>query len=87
VGLLEWAAGRHLFALSPLSDVESATLLNALLGRPALDADIQESLLERAGGNPLYAEEFARMTDGLPFYLRCYRTERNLVELRAAQTA
>src|SRR5205823_1836135 len=30
-------------------------------GRSVLPAESQTALLERAGGNPLYAEEFARM--------------------------
>ncbi|HEY6068850.1 MAG TPA: AAA family ATPase, partial [Gaiellaceae bacterium] len=59
-----WGGGKVNSAtilLSPLSDEESALLLHALLERPALDADLQATLLERAGGNALYAEEFARM--------------------------
>ncbi len=47
--------------LSPLSEDETATLLHALLGRSAIDAELQARLLEHAGGNPLYAEEFTRM--------------------------
>ncbi|MGH3127187.1 MAG: ATP-binding protein [Gaiellaceae bacterium] len=47
--------------LSPLSEGETATLLHALLGRSAIDAELQARLLEHAGGNPLYAEEFTRM--------------------------
>ncbi|MDX6485587.1 MAG: hypothetical protein QOF43_740 [Gaiellaceae bacterium] len=64
-----WGGGKINSAtilLSPLSDNESATLLHALLDRPALDADVQAALLERAGGNPLYAEEFVRMLDDRP---------------------
>jgi tetratricopeptide (TPR) repeat protein len=47
--------------LTPLSDDETARLLHALLGRSVLDAELHERLLEHAGGNPLYAEEFTRM--------------------------
>ncbi len=47
--------------LSPLSEDETATLLHALLGRSAIDAELQARLLDHAGGNPLYAEEFTRM--------------------------
>ena len=36
---------------------------HALLERAVLPADVQTTLIERAGGNPLYAEEFARMVD------------------------
>ena len=35
--------------------------LGALLERAVLPAETQAALLERAGGNPLYAEEFVRM--------------------------
>ncbi|MFY9580843.1 MAG: AAA family ATPase [Gaiellaceae bacterium] len=59
-----WGGGKVNSAtilLSPLSDEESARLLHSLLDRPALAAEVQAALLERAGGNPLYAEEFARM--------------------------
>jgi class 3 adenylate cyclase/tetratricopeptide (TPR) repeat protein len=49
--------------LAPLSDEETARLISALLERAALPAEMQRVLLERAGGNPLYAEEFVRLTD------------------------
>jgi class 3 adenylate cyclase/tetratricopeptide (TPR) repeat protein len=47
--------------LSPLSDTETAQLVSALLERAVLPAETQRALLERAGGNPLYAEEFVRL--------------------------
>ena len=47
--------------LSALSDTETRSLLDELLGRSALSAEAHRTLLERAGGNPLYAQEFARM--------------------------
>jgi class 3 adenylate cyclase/tetratricopeptide (TPR) repeat protein len=47
--------------LPSLSDAETATLVAALVGRSVLPAEVQALLLERAGGNPLYAEEFARL--------------------------
>ena len=34
---------------------------SALLERAVLPAETQQALLERAGGNPLYAEEFVRL--------------------------
>jgi predicted ATPase len=37
-----------------------------LLGRSVIDADVQARLLEHAGGNPLYAEEFSRMLTARP---------------------
>ena len=47
--------------LAPLTDAETATLVSALLERAVLPAETQQELLERAGGNPLYAEEFVRL--------------------------
>jgi class 3 adenylate cyclase/tetratricopeptide (TPR) repeat protein len=47
--------------LSPLSDMDTAKLVSALLEQAVLPAETQQLLLERAGGNPLYAEEFVRM--------------------------
>src|SRR5205823_10335718 len=39
----------------------TARLLAQLLERPLLEAASQRALLERAGGNPLYAEQFAEL--------------------------
>jgi class 3 adenylate cyclase/tetratricopeptide (TPR) repeat protein len=47
--------------LSPLTDTETARLIGALLERAVLPSETQQTLLERAGGNPLYAEEFVRL--------------------------
>jgi class 3 adenylate cyclase/tetratricopeptide (TPR) repeat protein len=47
--------------LGALSDLETALLVAALVGRAVLPVGVQALLLERAGGNPLYAEEFARL--------------------------
>jgi class 3 adenylate cyclase/tetratricopeptide (TPR) repeat protein len=47
--------------LSPLTDTDTTALIAALLGQPVLPPEVQALLLERAGGNPLYAEEFARL--------------------------
>ena len=47
--------------LAPLSDTETARLVSALLERAVLPAETQQALLEQAGGNPLYAEEFVRL--------------------------
>ena len=47
--------------LAPLSDTETAQLVSALLERAVLPAETQQQLLEQAGGNPLYAEEFVRL--------------------------
>ena len=48
-------------SLSSLSDEDTARLVAALLERNVLPAETQALLLERAGGNPLFAEEFVRM--------------------------
>ena len=47
--------------LAPLTDTETAELVSALLERAVLPAETQQRLLEQAGGNPLYAEEFVRL--------------------------
>jgi class 3 adenylate cyclase/tetratricopeptide (TPR) repeat protein len=47
--------------LSPLTDTDTTALIAALFGQPVLPTEVQALLLERAGGNPLYAEEFARL--------------------------
>jgi class 3 adenylate cyclase/tetratricopeptide (TPR) repeat protein len=47
--------------LAPLSSEETAQLIGALLDLTVLPAETQSALLARAGGNPLYAEEFVRM--------------------------
>ena len=58
--------------LSPLREDDTARLVGALLDQALLPAETQTALLERAGGNPLYAEQFARLyqergdTDDLP---------------------
>jgi class 3 adenylate cyclase/tetratricopeptide (TPR) repeat protein len=47
--------------LSRLSDSETAQLISTLLDRAVLPAATQTAILQRVGGNPLYAEEFVRM--------------------------
>jgi class 3 adenylate cyclase len=59
----DWGGGKPnalTISLSSLSDGDTARLLAELLGS-VLPAETQVELLARAGGNPLYAEEFARM--------------------------
>jgi len=55
--------GAITISLAPLSDPDCAALLSALLDRAVLPAEVQSELLGRAGGNPLYAEEFVRLLD------------------------
>ena len=47
--------------LAPLSPEETARLVSALLDASVIPAELQQPILERAGGNPLYAEEFVRL--------------------------
>src|SRR5436190_18629647 len=59
-----WGGGKPnalTLSISPLSDIETAHLLGQLLERTVIPAEVQASLLARAGGNPLYAEQFARL--------------------------
>jgi class 3 adenylate cyclase/tetratricopeptide (TPR) repeat protein len=59
-----WGGGKRnsvTISLGPLTDEETARLVSSLVGRSVLPADTQSALLERAGGNPLYAEEFVRL--------------------------
>ena len=60
----DYAAGyrnANTIGLSPLSEEETARLVSALLETAVIPAELQQPILERAGGNPLYAEEFVRL--------------------------
>jgi class 3 adenylate cyclase/tetratricopeptide (TPR) repeat protein len=59
-----WGGGKRnstTISLAPLTSDETARLVSALLSKAVLPAGTQAVLLERSGGNPLYAEEFVRM--------------------------
>jgi class 3 adenylate cyclase/tetratricopeptide (TPR) repeat protein len=59
-----WGGGKRnalTLSIGALSDDETAQLLQRLLDRAVLDANTQQAVLQRAEGNPLYAEEYARM--------------------------
>ncbi|MEP6978789.1 MAG: adenylate/guanylate cyclase domain-containing protein [Thermoleophilia bacterium] len=59
-----WGAGQrnaHTINLSPLSDQETAELVSHLITSTVLSQELERAILERAGGNPLYAEEFVRL--------------------------
>src|SRR5579884_719312 len=59
-----WSGGKlnaATLALTPLADDEAAQIIQAVLEQSMLPAETQRALLERAGGNPLYAEQFARL--------------------------
>ncbi|MDQ3379823.1 MAG: AAA family ATPase [Actinomycetota bacterium] len=59
-----WAGGKlnaTTLALAPLTADQTALLITHLLERSVLPVESQQTLLERAGGNPLYAEQFAEL--------------------------
>jgi class 3 adenylate cyclase len=58
-----WGGGKPnalTISLSPLSDEDTARLVGELLEQ-APRAELEAELLARAGGNPLYAEQYARI--------------------------
>jgi predicted ATPase/class 3 adenylate cyclase len=58
-----WGAGTrnsHTINLSPLSESETSELVQGLLEQNVSE-QVRLTILERAGGNPLYAEEFVRL--------------------------
>jgi len=70
-----WGGGKlnaTMLRVPALSDDDAARLIAELIGRAVLPAEIQAALLNRAGGNPLYAEQYAHMlaergsVEGLP---------------------
>ena len=59
-----WGGGKpnaSTLSLTALSGEDTARLVAALLDQALLPADVQAALLERAEGNPLYAQEYVRM--------------------------
>jgi class 3 adenylate cyclase/tetratricopeptide (TPR) repeat protein len=71
----DWGGGKRnalTVSLGPLSHDETAHLVESLLGRDPADRALREAVVDRAAGNPLYAEEFVRMQtaggglEGLP---------------------
>jgi DNA-binding SARP family transcriptional activator/class 3 adenylate cyclase len=68
-----WGGGKRnstTVSLAPLTSDETARLLSALLSKAVLPAKTQAVLLERSGGNPLYAEEFVRMLTDRGIFVR-----------------
>ena len=59
--LLEERPDRHVLWLGPLDDEATLELLGAVLLDEVLPPAARSRVLERSGGNPLYAIEFARM--------------------------
>jgi class 3 adenylate cyclase/tetratricopeptide (TPR) repeat protein len=61
-----WGGGKRnasTISLASLDDEATRRLVLALLDRTVLDAEMQQALVARAAGNPLYAEEFVRMLE------------------------
>jgi class 3 adenylate cyclase/tetratricopeptide (TPR) repeat protein len=59
-----WGGGKRnalTASLSPLSDEDTARLVDALLAVKLVRTERHSDLLAHAGGNPLYAEEYVRM--------------------------
>ena len=64
----DWAGERTVVELGPLAGADTARLVEALLAAHGLGAGVVPALLDRVAGNPLAAEEYARMVGerGLP---------------------
>jgi len=59
-----WGGGKRnasTVSLSPLADAEIRTLIDTVLRDSDVFSETPAALLARVGGNPLYAEQFARM--------------------------
>ncbi len=59
-----WGGGKlnaSTIGLAPLSSEHTARLIGRILERMLLPAETQTTLLDRAEGNPLYAEQFAQL--------------------------
>jgi class 3 adenylate cyclase len=59
-GVLTRVHGAHTVALAPLSDAETAVLIDELLGPDASVAPLSLTITERASGTPFFAEEIVR---------------------------
>jgi class 3 adenylate cyclase len=60
----DWGGGKRdavTIGLAPLSDEEMVQLVSSLSQRPLMDASLQQALIERSGGNPLYVTELLRL--------------------------
>jgi DNA-binding SARP family transcriptional activator/class 3 adenylate cyclase len=74
-----WGTGARnatTIALAPLADEHIARLGAALLDQAVMPSELQSLLLERAGGNPLYAEELVRLLNDQGLLSRRGRTLR-----------
>ncbi|MGB2954295.1 MAG: AAA family ATPase [Gaiellaceae bacterium] len=58
-----WGGGKpntFTISLQPLSEAETQELIGELIGSTLLAVEAERELLKRAGGNPLYAQEYVR---------------------------
>ncbi len=82
-----WGGGKAnaaTLSLTALSEQETATLIAEHLKEAVLPAEMQQTLLRRADGNPLFAEEYIRMLRDrghLKFEGGAWRVEGGVVEL------
>jgi class 3 adenylate cyclase/tetratricopeptide (TPR) repeat protein len=60
-GFAQGARNSTRIDLSPLSEAETGLLIAHLLESTVLPAEVQSAILARAGGNPLYSEEFVHL--------------------------
>ena len=60
-------------SLAALSDRETVQLVSALARSP-LTEEIERTILDRAGGNPLYVEELVRLSADRGLHAGCCRT-------------
>jgi hypothetical protein len=59
-GPLTQLTGAQTVALAPLSDSEAAALITELIGRHPTVGEVGHKVVERAAGNPFFAEEIVR---------------------------
>jgi predicted ATPase len=59
-GALTRVHGTQTIALEPLSDAETAALVSQLLGQDPSISRLGQTIVERAAGNPFFAEEIVR---------------------------
>jgi class 3 adenylate cyclase/tetratricopeptide (TPR) repeat protein len=60
----DWGGGKpnaSNLVLSPLSDAETALLVDGILAEAPIPPETRRTIVARANGNPLYAGEFARL--------------------------
>ncbi len=72
----EWGGGKRdalTIRLAPLSSDETVRLMSSLTKRPLMDAGLQQALMERSGGNPLYICEFVCLAEEQGWFDRLRR--------------